>query len=56
MMTTRSRVVHVHTNGRADAEIFLDSCFEALGFVLGLVARFLVLGSRAVVAAMRGDR
>ena len=30
MMTTRSRVVYVHTNGRADAEIFLDSCCEAL--------------------------
>jgi len=56
MMTTRSRVVYVHSNGRADAEIFFDSCCEALGFVFRLAAGFLIAGSRAVVAAMRGDR
>ena len=56
MMTTRSRVVYVHTNGRADAEIFLDSCCEALGFVSASPS-----GSSSPAAGpwsppMRGDR
>jgi hypothetical protein len=56
MMTTRERVIYVRSGGRADVEIFVESCFEALGLVLGVAARFLVAGGRAVVAAMRGDR
>ena len=55
-MTTRSRVVYVRSNGRADADIFVDSCLEAVGLLIRLGVGFLAAGSRAVVAAMRGDR
>lgn len=50
-----TRVVYVHSPARADAEIFVDSVFDAIGLLVRLAARFLVLGSRAVVAAVRGD-
>lgn len=55
MMTTRSRVVYVYADRRADRMIFWESVGEAVGLLIGYAARFLVAGSQAVVAAVRGD-
>jgi hypothetical protein len=42
----------VHSNARADARIFAES----VGWLISTTFRLLVLGARAVVAAVRGDR
>lgn len=54
MSTTRTRIVHVHGPGHAAAIQLAESLGHAFGLLAGLAARFLIAGSRAVVAAVRG--
>lgn len=54
MTAPRTRVVYVHGPGHAAAIQLAESLGHAFGLLVDATARFLVAGSRAVVAALRG--